>query len=113
MSNKDKSKNVSPVETEKENLSVVFDSSKDKTVKTKADERKKNVKKNKKDKKEKGKFKRKTKETFSEIKKVTWPSFAEVCKKTGVVLAVVFVFAVVIFGIDYGLGALMSLLTRR
>ena len=32
--------------------------------------------------------------------------------KTGVVLAVVLIFAVVIFGIDYGLGALMSLLTK-
>ena len=41
-----------------------------------------------------------TKETFSELKKVTWPSFATVVKKTGVVLAFVVVFAVVLFGID-------------
>ena len=63
-----------------------------------------------KDKKEKGKLKRKAKETFSELKKVSWPSFGEVCKKTGVVLVVVLVFAVVIFGIDYCLGLLVNLI---
>lgn len=73
---------------------------------------KKNVKnaKNGKKLKEKGSLKRKTKETFAELKKVTWPSFADVCKKTGVVLVVVLIFAVIIFGIDTGLGALMQLL---
>lgn len=71
----------------------------------------KNSKKNsKKDAKEKGKLKRKAKETVSELKKVIWPSFGEVCKKTGVVLVVVLVFAVVVFGIDYCLGLLMGLL---
>lgn len=64
----------------------------------------------KKDKKEKCKLKRKAKETFSELKKVSWPSFGEVCKKTGVVLVVVLVFAVVIFGIDYCLGLLVNLI---
>ena len=64
----------------------------------------------KKDKKEKGKLKRKAKETFSELKKVSWPSFGEVCKKTGVVLVVVLVFAVVIFGIDYCLWLLVNLI---
>ncbi|MBE7073626.1 MAG: preprotein translocase subunit SecE [Clostridiales bacterium] len=68
------------------------------------------MEKNKKNPKEKGKFKKKAKETISEIKKVTWPTFGEVCKRTGVVLVVVLVFALVIFGIDYGLGALVGLL---
>ena len=91
-----------------------------KTEKTKEDKKqdkntknnKKNVKnaKNGKKVKEKGSLKRKTKETFAELKKVTWPSFADVCKKTGVVLVVVLIFAVIIFGIDTGLGALMRLL---
>lgn len=67
---------------------------------------------NKKPAKEKGKFKRKARETMSELKKVTWPTFGEVCKKTGVVLVVVLVFAVVIFGIDAGLGALVNLLRK-
>lgn len=69
--------------------------------------------KNKKDKKpkEKGKFKRKTRETISELKKVTWPSFGEVCKKTGIVLAVVVVFGLVLFGLDALLGYLFGLLT--
>lgn len=71
-----------------------------------------NKKASKKPAKEKGKFKRKAKETMSELKKVTWPSFAEVCKRTGVVLVVVLVFAVVIFGIDTGLGALVNLLRK-
>lgn len=62
--------------------------------------------------KEKGKLKRKAKETISELKKVTWPTFGEVCKRTGVVLVVVLIFAVVIFGMDYGLGALVNLLKK-
>lgn len=73
---------------------------------------KKNAKNSKKKPKEKGKLKRKAKETISELKKVTWPTFGEVCKKTGVVLVVVLIFAVVIFGMDYGLGALVNLLKK-
>lgn len=64
----------------------------------------------KKDKKDKVKLRTKAKETFSELKKVSWPTFGEVCKKTGVVLVVVLVFAVVIFGIDYCLGLLVNLI---
>ena len=48
----------------------------------------------------------KIKETFSEIKKVTWPSFLTVLKTTGVVLAVVAAFLLIIGGVD----ALLSLL---
>ena len=127
MSKNNNSNNVNPVEAEKENLSAVSDATvetkaaeteqkNDKTLKVaenkdkKADNKKNSNKKN--SKKESGKLKRKTKETFSELKKVTWPTFGEVCKKTGVVLVVVLVFAVVLFGIDYGLGALMSLLKK-
>ena len=81
---------------------------------TDADKKKQDKKANKNAKKkapkEKGKLKRKAKETISEIKKVTWPSFGEVCKRTGVVLVVVIIFAVVVFGIDTGLGALAQLL---
>ena len=79
----------------------------------KADKNQKNTKnakgKNAK-KKEKGKVKRKVKETFAELEKVTWPSFGDVCKKTGTVLVVVLIFAVIIYGIDYCLGLLMNLL---
>lgn len=86
----------------------------DKKADKKQDNKKAKADKNgkKKDAKEKGKLKRKAKETISEIKKVTWPSFGEVCKKTGVVLVVVLIFAIVIFGIDTGLGALMGLIAR-
>lgn len=54
---------------------------------------------------------RKVKETVSELKKVNWPTFGQVCKKTGVVLAVVLIFAVVLFGIDRLLSWLFGLLT--
>lgn len=85
----------------------------EKTAKKEKTNDKKNVKNGKKkDQKEKGKLKRKAKEAVSELKKVTWPTFGEVCKKTGVVLVVVLVFAVVIFGMDYGLGALVNLLKK-
>ncbi len=60
-----------------------------------------------KEKKQRGKA---IKETFSEIKKVTWPSFGEVVKQTGIVLAVVVVFLLVLIAFDSGLGALYNLL---
>ena len=67
-------------------------------------------KKNKKVKKQ-SKTAKRIKETTSELKKVTWPSFGIVVKKTGVVLAVVIIFAVVLFGIDRLLSWLFELLT--
>ena len=54
---------------------------------------------------------RKLKEVFSELKKVTWPSFGKVIKSTCAVLAVVIVFLVVFTAINYGLGALLDLIT--
>lgn len=67
--------------------------------------------KKKKDKKQKkGGLIKKTKETASELKKVTWPSFGEVVKKTGIVIAFVLIFALVIFGVDTLLGWLVGLL---
>ena len=104
--NKNASGDIQPQVDEK------TDANKQKT--TKQEDKKGQQKKGKKEQpKEKGKLKRKARETLSELKKVTWPTFGEVCKKTGVVLVVVLVFAVVIFGMDYGLGALMRLLTNK
>ncbi len=40
------------------------------------------------------------KDTGAELKKVSWPKFKDVVKQTGVVLAVVVVFALLIFGLD-------------
>ena len=54
---------------------------------------------------------RKIKEVFSELKRVTWPSFPKVLKSTGVVLAVVVVLLVVVTAINYGLDALLTLVT--
>ena len=109
MSKKDKTVEVQESEqvvvAEKENNeqidTITYTEKTVKKVTVKKVNDKKNVKNTKKkDVKEKGKFKRKAKETFSELKKVTWPTFGEVCKKTGVVLVVVLIFAVVISRTD-------------
>ena len=54
----------------------------------------------------------KFKETFSELKRVTWPKFPTVLKTTGVVLVVVFVFLLIVTGVDSLLGWLLELLTN-
>ena len=54
----------------------------------------------------------KLKETFSEIKRVTWPKVPTVLKTTGVVLVVVFVFLLIVTGVDALLGWLLELLTN-
>lgn len=77
----------------------------------KADKTKVKPKKEKKQKDKKpGKIGTKLKETKSELKKVTWPTFGQVVKRTGVVLAVVIIFTLVVFGIDSLLGWLYRLL---
>lgn len=48
--------------------------------------------------------------TFSELKKVTWPKGPEVAKNATVVLVVVVAFFIVLFGIDYVLAGLLSLI---
>ncbi len=53
----------------------------------------------------------KIKDVFSELKKVNWPTFGKVVKQTGVVLAVVLIFLVLITAFDAGLGALLSLIS--
>ena len=55
---------------------------------------------------------RKLKETFSELKRVTWPTFPKVVKTTCVVLVVVVVFTVIVTGINYGLQALLDVITN-
>ena len=77
---------------------VVENKSNNKVVEVKA----KNVdKKKKKDKANKpNKFVKSLKDTGNELKKVTWPGFKQVVKQTGIVLAVVLIFAVVLFGFE-------------
>ena len=55
-------------------------------------------------------FKNKFSGMWSELKKVTWPSFGKVVKQTGMVLAVVLFFLVVISLFDTGLSALLRLI---
>ena len=45
----------------------------------------------------------KIKDVFSELKKVSWPTFPKVVKQTGIVLAVVAIFLIVITAFDFGL----------
>lgn len=47
----------------------------------------------------------------SELKKTSWPTRKELVKYTGVVLAFIVVFAVVVGGIDYLLGLLVRLIS--
>ena len=59
-----------------------------------------------KDKKKKEKVKKPNKvakalkDTGNELKKVSWPGFKQVVKQTGIVLAFVIVFALVLFGFE-------------
>lgn len=47
----------------------------------------------------------------SELKKVSWPSFATVVKNTGIVLAVVIFFTLIIGVADFGLSEALRALT--
>ena len=93
-----------------ENIEAVVENDK-KAVKEEATTTAKKDKKqkSKKDKKP-SKVAKKTKEVFSELKKVTWPKFSTVVKQTGVVIAVVIFFTVVLFGFDRLLSLLINLL---
>ena len=85
-------------------------------VATQASAQQKEVKKDKKKNKKPNFFKRigmKAKDVFSELKKVNWPTFSKVVKKTGIVLAVVLSFLVVIFAFDFGLLELLKLVAPR
>ena len=52
------------------------------------------------------------KDTFSELKRVTWPTLPKVVKSTCVVLVVVVAFTLVVTGINYGLQALLDVITK-
>lgn len=51
------------------------------------------------------------KETLGELKKVTWPSFGKAMKQTGMVLAIVLVFGVVVLGLDLLISFIINLLS--
>ena len=74
---------------------VVENKNNNKVVEVKAKEKAKK----KKDKKP-SKIGKALKDTGNELKKVTWPKFKEVAKQTGIVLAFVVVCALVLFGVD-------------
>lgn len=57
-------------------------------------------------------FFKKIREIFGELKKVNWPTFPKAVRQTGIVLSVVFLFSIVVLGIDKGLGELFKLLTK-
>lgn len=96
------------VENAEKNNNAVIEANVAKNAKEPKPAKKEKTKKKKE--KQPSKVGKMVKDTTSELKKVTWPTFAQVVKRTGVVLAVVLVFAVVMFGIDRLLGWLYSLL---
>ena len=70
-----------------------------KVVEVKAKDVAKDKKKKEKSKKP-NKIAKALKDTGNELKKVSWPGFKQVVKQTGIVLAFVIVFGVVLFGFD-------------
>ncbi len=52
------------------------------------------------------------KEIISELKKVSWPTFGKVMAETGIVLAVVVFFLLIILGFDSLLSWLFTLLVK-
>ena len=68
-------------------------------VEVKAKDVAKNKKKKEKAKKP-NKLAKSLKDTGNELKKVTWPGFKQVAKQTGIVLAFVFIFGIVLLGFD-------------
>jgi len=78
---------------------IVKDSTKSKNIK------KKEVKDNS------NSFGKKVKSTVSELRRVTWPTFGETLKQTGVVLAFVIMFVVILLGLNSLLGWLFNMLT--
>ena len=80
-----------------------------KVVEVKAKDVAKDKKKKEKSKKP-NKVAKALKDTGNELKKVTWPGFKQVAKQTGIVLAFVLVFGVVLFGFERLCSWLASLL---
>jgi preprotein translocase subunit SecE len=76
------------------------------------EEKAKRASKRKERRKDKPSIWQRIKDVFAELKKVRWPSAKETLKHTGIVLAVVAIFSLVVFGIDFGLLELLKLLTR-
>ncbi len=58
-------------------------------------------------------FKTKFSGMVSELKKVTWPKFSKVLKQTGVVIAVVLFFLVIVTAIDFGLTELLKVVAGK
>ncbi len=54
---------------------------------------------------------RRLRETFSELKRVTWPTIPQALKATGVVIAIVVVFLIVITAINIGFTYFLEFLT--
>ena len=117
-------KNVKPTnETSEKAKNAEMEKSEEVLTEVKAKETKADKTKAKENKKNKNTAKKKAKnnnnkpkrnffkEIFSELKKVTWPEFAKVVKQTGIVLGVVLAFLIVVTAFDYGLQALLTLIT--
>ncbi|MCL2751483.1 MAG: preprotein translocase subunit SecE [Firmicutes bacterium] len=63
--------------------------------------------------KKRGKVRRWFKDLFGELKKVSWPTLRETVKQTGVVIAVVLFFIVIVCLFDLGMGWLYDKLSTN
>ena len=50
------------------------------------------------------------KEMGSELKKVSYPTLSKTAKQTGIVITLILFFALVLFGVDFGLSKLYEIL---
>ncbi|MBQ7579153.1 MAG: preprotein translocase subunit SecE [Clostridia bacterium] len=103
-----KNKQLKP-QTLEQNTSIEAEKKQNAKVKeTKEDKKEKKAKA----KKEKAPKRSRIKETFGELKKVTWPTFGKTMAQTGMVIAVVAIFGVLVFGIDALLSWLFGLIAK-
>ncbi|MBQ8749203.1 MAG: preprotein translocase subunit SecE [Clostridia bacterium] len=93
---------VAQSEDKKEKQKIKSDAKKEKDTKQK---KKTNVNAS-----EKRTLGQKAKATISELKKVTWPSFGNTVKQTGVVIAFVLLFIVILLGLNSLFGWLFNLI---
>ena len=103
-----KNKNLKP-QTLEQNSKIEEEKKQNAKVKEPKESKKEKKAKAKKDQTPK---RNRVKETFGELKKVTWPTFGKTMAQTGMVIAVVAIFGVLIFGIDMLLSWLFGLIAK-
>ena len=60
-----------------------------------------------------GRIRKYFRDTASEFKKIVWPSKKQIWNNVGVVLTTVVIFAIILWALDFGLGALRNLMINE